>query len=63
MKLKILTQKQVSSQLGYSDITIRRYRYDIQMDSPYKKNKCRKKRNKPNSSSTESQTHTANENT
>ena len=32
-----LTQKQNSKQLGYPDSTIKRYRDDNQMDSPYKK--------------------------
>ena len=53
-----LTQKQISSQLGYSDSTIKRYRDDIQMDSPYKRNKYRKKNNKSNTTITE--THTTN---
>ena len=30
-----LTQKQICSQLGFTDRTIRRYRDDIKMDSPY----------------------------
>ena len=33
-----LTQKHFSKQLDYSDSTIKRYRDDIQMDSPYNKN-------------------------
>ena len=53
-----LTQKQISNQLGYSDSTIKRYRDDIQMDSPYKRNKNRKKNNKPSTTITE--THTTN---
>ena len=55
-----LTQKQISSQLGYSDSTIKRYRDDIQMDSPYKRNKYRQKNNKSNTTITE--THTTNGN-
>ena len=43
-----LTQKQICIQLGYSDSTIKRYTDDIQMDSPYKRNKYRKKNNKSN---------------
>ena len=38
-----LTQKQIFNQLGYSDSTIKRFRDDIQMDSPYKRTKYRKK--------------------
>ena len=56
-----LTQKQLSHQLGYSDSTIKRRRDDINMDSPYNRNKYRKKNNKPNTSTTQS--HTRNENT
>ena len=48
-----LTQKQICNQLGYSDSTIKRFRDDIQMDSPYKRSKYRKK--------TQSQTQTTNE--
>ena len=57
-----LTQKQISNQLGFSDSTIKRFRDDIQMDSPYKRNKYRKKNNKPNTTITETQTHKPNEN-
>ena len=32
-----MTQKQICNQLGYSDSTIKRYRDDINMDSPYNK--------------------------
>ena len=55
-----LTQKQISSQLGYSDSTIKLYRDDIQVDSPYKRNKYRKRNNKSNTTITE--THTTNGN-
>ena len=34
-----MTQNQICKQLGTSDSTIKRYRDDIQMDSPYKRNK------------------------
>ena len=37
-----LTQKQILKQLGYSDSTIKRYRDDINMDSPYKRQKIQK---------------------
>ena len=56
-----LTQKQICNQLGYSDSTIKRYRDDISMDSPYKRNKYRKKNNRPNTTITQSQSHTTNE--
>ena len=32
----ILTQKQISNQLGYSDSTTKRYRFHMNMNSPYK---------------------------
>jgi len=51
-----LTQKQISKQLGYSDSTIKRYRDDIQMDSPYNRNKYRKKTNKSNTPITQTNT-------
>ena len=41
-----LTQIQICNQLGYSDSTIERYRDDISMDSPYKRNNYKKKFNK-----------------
>ena len=34
-----LTQKQICTQLGYSDSTIKRYRDDNNMHSPYRRNK------------------------
>ena len=41
-----LTQKQICKQLGFSDSTIKRYRDDIKMDSPYKRNNHKKKKPK-----------------
>ena len=41
-----LTQKEICKQLGVTDRTIRRYRDDIKMDSPYRINNNKKK--KPN---------------
>ena len=38
-----LTQKQICKQLRNSDSTIKRYRDDIDMDSPYKRNNYKKK--------------------
>ena len=38
-----LTQKQICNQLGFTDRTIRRYRDDIKMDSPYRTNNHKKK--------------------
>ena len=54
-----LTQKEISRQLGFSDSTIKRYRDDINMDSPYN----RKKYNRKNTKITETQTHKTKENT
>ena len=44
-----LTQKQICNQLGFTDRTIRRYRDDIKMDSPYriKNNKKKTLKQKP----------------
>ena len=39
-----LTQKQICNQLGTSDSTIKRYRNDINMDSPYNRNSHKKKK-------------------
>ena len=39
-----LTQKQNCNQLGFTDRTIRRYRDDIEMDSPYRINNHKKKK-------------------
>ena len=60
-----LTQKQISMQLGFSDSTIKRYKDDINMHSPYNRNKYEKKNTKSNISSinSTSQTKTATENT
>ena len=51
-----LTQKEICNQLGFTDRTIRRYRDDIKMDSPYRINHHKKKKPKqaPSSSTTES---------
>ena len=38
-----LTQKEICNQLGVTDRTIRRYREDIKMDSPYRINNLKKK--------------------
>ena len=38
-----LTQKEICNQLGVTDRTIRRYRDDIKMDSPYRINNNKKK--------------------
>ena len=38
-----LTQKEICKKLGFSDSTIKRYRDDIQMDSPYRRNTPKKK--------------------
>ena len=38
-----LTQKQICNQLGVTDRTIRRYRDDIKMDSPYRLSNNKKK--------------------
>ena len=44
-----LTQKEICNQLGFTDRSIRRYRDDIEMDSPYRINNHKKKtpRQKP----------------
>ena len=56
-----LTQKEICNQLGVTDRTIRRYRDDIKMDSPYRINNHKKKtpRQKP---STVTEDHSKNEN-
>ena len=56
-----LTQKQICNQLGFTDRTIRRYRDDIKMDSPYRINNNKKKtpKQKP---STVTEDHSKNEN-
>ena len=38
-----LTQKEICKKLGFSDSTIKRYRDDIQMVSPYRRNNNKKK--------------------
>ena len=43
-----LTQKQICNQLGFTDRSIRRYRDDIKMDSPYRINNQKKKTPKQN---------------
>ena len=47
-----LTQKQICKQLGFSDSTIKRYRDDIKMDSPYKRSSHKKKKPKQSPSFT-----------
>jgi len=42
-----LTQKEICKQLGFSDSTIKRYRDDIKMDSPYRRNNNNQKKKKP----------------
>ena len=56
-----LTQKEICKQLGFTDRTIRRYRDDIKMDSPYRINNSKKKtpKQKP---STVTEDHSKNEN-
>ena len=58
-----LTEKEFCNQLGFSDSTIKRYRDDINMDTPYNKKKNKKKSSKSNTSTTETQTHTPSEQT
>ena len=41
-----LTQKEICNQLGVTDRTIRRYRDDIKMDSPYRTSNNKKKKTK-----------------
>ena len=47
-----LTHKEISKQLDFSDTTIKRYRDDIKIDSPYNRNICRKKTVKSNATIT-----------
>ena len=47
-----LTQKQISNRLGFSDSTIKRYRDDINMDSPYNRNNYKKRTPKQKPSTT-----------
>ena len=57
-----LTQKEICRKLGFSDSTIKRYRDDINMDSPYRRNnnKNKKPKHKP---STATENISKNENT
>ena len=41
-----LTQNQICKHLGFSDSTIKRYRDDIKMDSPHRRNNHKKKKPK-----------------
>ena len=41
-----MTQKQICNQLGFSDSTIKRYRNDNNMDSPYNRNNYKKEKTK-----------------
>ena len=41
-----VTQRQICKQLGFADRTIKRYRDDIKMDSPYRRNNHKKKKPK-----------------
>ena len=43
-----LTQKEICKRLGFSDSTIKRYRGDIQMNSPYRRKNNKKKTPKQN---------------
>ena len=56
-----ITQKEICKQLGFSDSNIKRYRDDIKMDSPYRRNNHKKKtpKQKP---STVTEDHSKNEN-
>ena len=56
-----MTQNQICKQLGTSDSTIKRYRDDIQMDSPYNRSKYKKKTPKQKAP-TVTEDHSKNEN-
>ena len=56
-----LTQKEISKQLRLSDSTIKRYRNDINMDSPYNRSTYRKKNDESNTPKTQYQSHTTSE--
>ena len=56
-----LTQKEICNQLGVTDRTIRRYRDEIKMDSPYRINNNKKKTPKQKTS-TVTKDHSKNEN-
>ena len=58
-----LTQKEFCNQLGFSESTIKRFRVDINLDTPYNRKKNKKKSSKSNTSITETQTHTPSEQT
>ena len=61
-----LTQKQISNQVRFSDSTLKRYRDDNSMDSPYNRKKFTKvwkKNTKTNTTITDTQTNTSSENT
>ena len=57
-----LTQKEICNQLGFTDRTIRRYRDDIKMDSPYRINNNKKKKPKQ-TTDTKTENISKNENT
>ena len=56
-----LTQKEISKQIGYSNSNIKRYRDDINMDSPYNGYKYKKRTTKRKPPSTTGD-HSKNEN-
>ena len=58
-----LTQKQICKQLGFSDSTIKRYRDDIKMDSPYRRNTSNKRKKPIHLSNTVTENIIKNENT
>ena len=58
-----MTQRQICKPLGTSDSTIKRYRDDIQMDSPYNRSIFKRKSNKSNSTVLHSQSNTTSEKT
>ena len=53
-----LTQKEICKQLGFSDSTIKRYRDDIKMDSPYRRKNHKKKKPKQSPDTTTENTKT-----
>ena len=55
-----MTQNQICKQLGTSDSSIKRYGDDIQMESPYNRNKYGKKKIKSISTVTQTQSQIAN---
>ena len=56
-----LPQKQICNHIGFFDSTIKQYRDDIQMESPYNRKKYWKKNNKSNSTITQTRKQTTNE--